>query len=291
MSTRRPRHRRADQTLDVVAPAERMLARLATAPQQRGWVPGPPGPSARQPARPPRSGRPLTDPTPGWRLRWVPSRRSAGGLALVLVLAALVALLMVWQARPAAQAAPQVRRLPSAAGPTAAVTPVVAGRASQPPVATASPGVVVHVVGAVRRPGLVRLPGGSRVADAVAAAGGLAPGARAASVNLARPLVDGEQLLVQRRGRPPIPAAPGAATGASPAAAGAPPGAPAGAPVNINTATLEQLDGLPGIGPVLAQRILDWRASNGRFSAVDELGEVSGIGEATLGDLRPLVTV
>ena len=147
--------------------------------------------------------------------------------------------------------------------------------------------MVVHVVGAVHRPGLVRLPAGSRVSDAVAAAGGTTAAARAASVNLARVLVDGEQVVVQSRNGPPVVAAPGTVAGAG--AAGGAPG-PAG-PVDLNSATLEALDGLPGIGPVLAQRILDWRAAHGRFSSVDELGEVSGIGEATLADLRPAVTV
>jgi competence protein ComEA len=125
------------------------------------------------------------------------------------------------------------------------------------------------------------------VADAVSAAGGATADARAASVNLARLLVDGEQLVVQRRGRPPLVLAPGAAAPAVPSGAG-----PASSgPVDLNTATQEALDALPGIGPVLAQRILDWRTAHGRFSSVDELGEVSGIGEATLADLRPVVTV
>jgi competence protein ComEA len=151
----------------------------------------------------------------------------------------------------------------------------------------------VHVVGAVRRPGVVELPAGSRVADAVAAVGGVTRRGDPASVNLARAAVDGEQVVVGRRGDA---GAVGAAVPPAPGAAGTPgvaaPGvsAPA-APVDLNTATLEQLDALPGIGPVLGQRILDWRAANGRFSTVEELGEVSGIGEATLGDLRPLVTV
>ena len=140
------------------------------------------------------------------------------------------------------------------------------------------------MVGAVHRPGLVRLPAGSRVADAVDAAGGPTDAARLASVNLARPAVDGEQVVVQRRGRPSVLGAP--AVSAPAAGAG-----PRRRPVDLNTATLEALDGLPGIGPVLAQRILDWRTAHGRFSSVDELGEVSGIGEATLADLAPLVVV
>ena len=165
------------------------------------------------------------------------------------------------------------------------MTPTVATTATT---AAAGPAteVVVHVVGAVHHPGLVRLPAGSRVADAVRAAGGTTASARPASVNLARLLVDGEQLVVQRRGSAPLVAAPGppgaVGSGATPAPS---------APVDLNSATLEALDGLPGIGPVLAQRILDWRTAHGRFSSVDELGEVSGIGEATLADLRPVVTV
>jgi competence protein ComEA len=205
------------------------------------------------------------------------------GVAAVLAVAVLVALLLVWRAQPSAVAAPAVRRsLPAGSG-GAGVTPTATTAA----VASPAPEVVVHVVGAVRRPGLVRLPAGSRVADAVRAAGGTTSAAQPASVNLARVLVDGEQLVVQRRGRPPLVAAPGAA-GAGTSAGGQP---GTSEPVNLNTATLEALDGLPGIGPVLAQRILDWRTAHGRFSSVDELGEVSGIGESTLADLRPVVTV
>jgi competence protein ComEA len=110
-----------------------------------------------------------------------------------------------------------------------------------------------------------------------------------ASVNLARPLVDGEQVVVLGRGDQPAVVAPGGGTPGAPGAGAGPAGT--SGPVNLNTATLEQLDGLPGIGPVLAQRILDWRTANGRFAAVDELAEVSGIGDATLADLRSVVTV
>jgi competence protein ComEA len=210
------------------------------------------------------------------RIRWAPSRRAVVGVATVLLVAVLVAVLLVWRAQPSAEAAPVVLRDATPSAGPAAATP--SAGATGPPAE-----VVVHVVGAVRRPGLVRLPAGSRVADAVAAAGGAAAGARAASVNLARVLVDGEQIAVQSRAGPPIAAAPGAAAG--------PPGASSAGPVDLNTATLEALDGLPGIGPVLAQRILDWRTAHGRFSSVDELNEVSGIGAATLSDLRPAVTV
>jgi competence protein ComEA len=235
-----------------------------------GWVP----------QRPSALAEPL-------RVRWAPARRAVIGLAVVLLVAVLVAVLIVWRAQPSAEAAPVVRR----SGATSAVTPSVATPvAASGSTATGAPApaeVVVHVVGAVHRPGLVHLPLGSRVADAVSAAGGTTPGAQAASVNLARLLVDGEQLVVQRRGRPALVPAPGAAAADLASGAGTPPPGP----VDLNSATQEALDALPGIGPVLAQRILDWRTANGRFSSVDELGEVSGIGEATLADLRPVVTV
>ena len=143
--------------------------------------------------------------------------------------------------------------------------------------------VVVDVTGRVRSPGLVTLPAGSRVADAVAAAGGLRPGTDSTGLNLARPLVDGEQVLVGVRSAswPQQPEPPQVAVG----------GVPAAAPVDVNTATLEQLDVLPGIGPVTAQAILDWRTAHGAFTTVDELLEVDGIGEVTLADIRDLVTV
>ncbi len=197
-----------------------------------------------------------------------------------MVVAVLVALFVVWQAQPAAQAAPRVRR----EQPSPSASRISSGGGSESPSAGGVVAeVVVHVVGAVHRPGLVRLRAGSRVADAVDAAGGPTDAARLASVNLARPAVDGEQVVVQRRGRPSVlgaPAVSAPAAGAGPAS-----------PVDLNSATLDALDGLPGIGPVLAQRILDWRRAHGRFSSVDELGEVSGIGEATLSDLAPLVVV
>jgi competence protein ComEA len=147
--------------------------------------------------------------------------------------------------------------------------------------ATAAAPVVVDVVGAVRRPGLYRLAPGTRIADAVARAGGATPKADLALINLAAPLADGEQVVVPRRGS----ATPGAAA-SGPAVGGA---APATGPVHLSTATLEQLDSLPGIGPVTAQKILDFRQKHGAFASVDELDAVPGIGPARLDQLEDLV--
>jgi len=135
--------------------------------------------------------------------------------------------------------------------------------------------LVVDVVGAVRRPGLYRLPHGARVADALARAGGASRRAQLDLVNLAAPIADGEQVVVPRRGSGGI---------ATPAA----PGTPAG-PVHLNTATLEQLDALPGVGPVTAQKILDYRQQHGAFASVEELDAVPGIGPARLEQLKDLV--
>jgi competence protein ComEA len=158
-----------------------------------------------------------------------------------------------------------------------------AGTASSPAppppvelVAPPPPPVVVDVVGAVRRPGLYRLARGGRIADAVARAGGVTRRADMTLVNLAAPLADGEMVVVPVR------------SPAAPAAGGAAPAAPAG-PVHLNTATVEQLDGLPGVGPVTAQKILDYRQQHGAFSSVDELDAIPGIGPARLDQLRELV--
>jgi len=138
--------------------------------------------------------------------------------------------------------------------------------------------VVVDVVGAVRRPGLYRLEQGARIADAVSRAGGATAKADLALINLAALLADGEQVVVPRRGT----AVPGVTTSAAP-------GAPATGPVHLSTATLEQLDSLPGIGPVTAQKILDYRQKHGAFTSVDELDAVPGIGPARLDQLKDLV--
>ena len=158
--------------------------------------------------------------------------------------------------------------------PAAPLPPPPAGEVngSGPPSSRA----VVDVVGAVRRPGLYRLPQRARIADAVARAGGSTARADLAQVNLAAPVADGEQIVVPRRGASsPTSAATGAGSSA--------------APVQLSTATLEQLDSLPGVGPVTAQKILDYRQDHGAFHSVDELDAVPGIGPKRLDQLRDLV--
>ena len=147
---------------------------------------------------------------------------------------------------------------------------------------------IVHVAGAVRRPGVYRLRADMRIDDALRLAGGPTRRADLAAVNLAAKVEDGRQVLVPERARRPA-----ASAGAAPAGAPEAPGAPAapGAPVNLNTATLEQLDALEGIGPATAQSILDFREERGGFGSVEELGEVPGIGEKRLATLREAVTL
>ena len=157
--------------------------------------------------------------------------------------------------------------------------------AEQPPEA-----LVVSVVGLVRTPGLVNLHSGSRIADALAAAGGVLDGAETVGLNLAQKLADGDQIVVGAADQSGGVSASSSTTagGTSPAAAGDSGGAGL---VNLNTATEAELDGLPGVGPVTAAAIISWRTSNGKFTDVEQLGEVDGIGPARLAKLRVLVSV
>ncbi|MCL3860578.1 helix-hairpin-helix domain-containing protein [Actinotalea sp. K2] len=218
------------------------------------------------------------------RARWSLRPRAAVAAALVLV---LLGAAVVWRAT--AQVPTLVvgesTALPALPVPDA---PAVGDRFQDGQAGSGSgpdeqvPDVVVHVVGRVLSPGVVHLPAGSRLADALEAAGGPTPEADLAAVNLARVVTDGEQVHVPAPGEaPPVqqPAAPGAGDQAT----------EAGAALDLNTADAVQLDVLPGIGPVLAQRIVDWRAQNGPFTSVEELGEVSGIGPRLLEGLRSAV--
>ncbi|ORB76047.1 ComEA family DNA-binding protein [Mycobacterium scrofulaceum] len=229
----------------------------------------------------------------GWaaRLRADPGRAGAIGLAIVAALAVLVTVFTVLRDRPApvmSAKLPPVERA-STAGP-------------KPPSASPAAGpdrpVVVSVVGLVRSPGLVTLAAGARVADALQAAGGAVNGADTIGLNMARPLGDGEQIVVGLAPAPGQPTALGSsvATGSTPKPApprpGGGPGKPkAGEALDLNTATAEDLDALPGVGPVTAAAIVAWRQANGKFTSVDQLAEVDGIGPARLEKLRALVRV
>lgn len=216
----------------------------------------------------PPSSKPPPEP-PSARLRASPDRSNTRVLVLVGLIAAIVASAYLWAARPRPAAAPERPAQASLAAPASAM----------PASAPAGSRVVVHVLGKVERPGVVTLPSGARVSEAIEAAGGVRRGAATGSLNLARKVVDGEQIPVGIRPPPPTP---GTVAPASPGP---------GAPLDLNTATAEQLDGLPGVGPVLAERILGYRTQHGGFRSVDQLQEVNGIGARRFADLRPMVRV
>lgn len=201
--------------------------------------------------------------------RWDPGRLGSRSLWIAGLLAALVLVAWTWLDRPRVEPAPAAPVGRSAPRSTAA-TPSVGD------VADTSATVVVSVVGAVARPGLVTLPSRSRVAAAVEAAGGLRQDVDPASLNLAAVVADGQQIVV---------GAPGSAGATAGGTAGAP-----GGKLDLNTATAAELDALPGVGPVLAQRIVDRRAQ-GRFTSVDQLDDVPGIGPARAAELAKLVRV
>jgi competence protein ComEA len=233
-------------------------------------------------------------------VRLDPGRPGAVALVLVAAVAAVVAAVGVWTARPQAE---PVHGLPAvavdaapgaggAAGADGAAGGV--GAATRTAVAVGAPGVlVVSVAGRVARPGVVRVPDGARVADVLAAAGGAQPGVDLSGLNLARRVVDGEQIAV---GVPPAPDAAGqppsgGAAGDGPGVAAGPGAARPAAKIDLNTASVAQLDTLPGVGPVTAQHIVEWRSRNGRFVRVEQLREIDGIGERRFQQLRELVTV
>ncbi|MEU6093594.1 ComEA family DNA-binding protein [Streptomyces sp. NPDC047079] len=217
-------------------------------------------------------------------------RKSVAALGVLLVLAVVFAVQHFWSGRPEQVRAPEVVRAAARYGAPGALG---AKRSAEPGISpdphssggtgVADAAVVVDVAGKVRKPGLLRLPAGSRVADALRAAGGVRPGTDTDGLNRARLLVDGEQIVVGGPAPPPgtDPAAPVAGRSAA--------GAGPAAPVSLSTATVDQLDTLPGVGPVLAQHIVDYRSQHGGFRSVDELRNVNGIGERRFADLRKLV--
>ncbi|HEX4654744.1 MAG TPA: ComEA family DNA-binding protein [Mycobacteriales bacterium] len=229
------------------------FGRAGWVPDQTGIFPAPPLP-ADVSAPPPRRDDLAS------RLRELDLTSSRGALLGLAAFCAVLLLVTAWAL---------MRPHGAPAQAAAAPLPVAALPAPTPS------GIVVDVAGRVRRPGLVTLPAGSRVSDAVRAAGGALRPRDLALVNLAARVSDGQLLVV----------------GVTDPAAAADGSAGPSAPVSLNTATVDQLDGLPGIGPVLAQRIVDWRTQHGGFRSVRDLDQVSGIGDSIYAELEPLVTV
>jgi competence protein ComEA len=224
----------------------------------------------------------------GWlaKVRADPGRAGVIALAAVAAIAVLVTIFTLMREQPVPVASAKLPPVDMAA--TASRTPSPAAHPNQ--------SVVVSVVGLVHTPGLVTLAPGSRIADALKAAGGTTDGADTIGLNMARQVDDGEQIVVGLapvKGQPavlgssvsPGSAAPVPTNSASRPAKGGP------QTVNLNTATVQQLDTLPGVGPVMAAAIVAWRQANGKFTSVDQLGEVDGIGPGRLEKLRPLVRV
>ncbi|MFF3376707.1 helix-hairpin-helix domain-containing protein [Streptomyces sp. NPDC002680] len=236
-----------------------------------------------------RAGLAVRERMPVWlQARCGLERRSVVALTVVLVAAAVLAGQHFWTGRTQSVRAPEVVR---AAAPFGAARAEAAAGPRGVVGGVAGAQIVVDVSGKVREPGVHRLPAGSRVADALRAAGGVRPGTKTEGLNRARFLVDGEQVVVG--GAVPAPGAVmggavgpgGVAAGGSVGGAGVGPAAP----VSLNTATVDQLDTLPGVGPVLAQHIIDYRTQHGGYRSVDELREVNGIGDRRFADLRNLV--
>jgi len=227
------------------------------------------------------------------RVRDLLARAGLGGLndrAIVAlgVACLLVAMLAAWRFWPSASAGPAAFEVTEATAEVAAGGPA-AGVASTEATATAAT-VTVHVVGAVHRPGVYALAEGSRVRDALAAAGGCVGDAMLEAVNLARILADGEQVRIPTAEEVAAGAVASAAGGAPLAGAPVQPGA-AGGKVNINTASVTELDTLPGVGPSTAQKIVDDRTANGPFKRIEDLMRVSGIGEKKFDSLKDYVSV
>jgi competence protein ComEA len=227
----------------------------------------------------------------GWlaKVRADPGRAGAIALAAIAAIAVLVTVFTLMREQPAPVMSAKLPPVDMAATASRGPSPGPSTRPNQP--------VVVSVVGLVHTPGLVTLAPGARIADALKAAGGSTDGADTSGLNMARQVDDGEQIVVGMapvKGEPAVlgsSVSPGSAT---PGPSSSTPRPVKGAPtalINLNTATVEQLDTLPGVGPVRAAAIVAWRNANGKFTSVDQLGEVDGIGPGRLEKLRPLVRV
>ncbi|HET9127935.1 MAG TPA: helix-hairpin-helix domain-containing protein [Propionibacteriaceae bacterium] len=218
-------------------------------------------------------------------------------LALVLVAGVVaIGIAITYLTRAQAHTVPMAvpSPVPAAAPPATAATPQATGggtggaSVTSPAAASATPRlIVVQVLGAVKRPGVISVPEGTRVHEAIARCGGLAPGSDTGDLNLAAVLRDADQVVIGTRAQP------GGSVRNGSQPAGLPGGSatPADLVVDLNTATLEQLDQIPGVGPVTAQKIVDWRSQHGGFTAVTELREIDGIGAKTFARIAPHVRV
>ncbi|MGW1246450.1 helix-hairpin-helix domain-containing protein [Streptomyces sp. NPDC002535] len=240
----------------------------------------------------------LRDRTPVWvQTRIGLEPRALAALTVVLVVAAGLAGAYFWTGRPEPVRAPELVRAapvaaaPAPAAPSAPAAPGVSATTAGPGAGAGGARVIVDVGGKVRKPGVLTLPAGSRVADALRAAGGAKPGADLTGLNRARVLFDGEQVLVGLPGTQVGGSGPGSGggSGGGPVLGGGSGAVGPQMPLSLNTATVEQLDTLPGVGPVLARHIVDHRAQHGGFRSVGELREVNGIGERRFAELEPLV--
>jgi len=247
-----------------------------------GWVPDKPDRDLTPAVGAPEGMAGMVDRLRGGR--WSLSPRHVVVIGVILVAGVAWALWVMVNARPEAVADDRPTAGIESGAPVGGATASARPGSSTSAAGPALREVVVHVAGKVRRPGLVRARSGARVADVLAAAGGALPGVDLTSLNLARQVADGEQIVVGMPGageqvRQPTPG-PGATDK---------PGS--GAPLDLNTATAAQLEELPGVGPVLAQRIIEWRTEHGRFSSIDELQEVTGVGAKKFESLKSYVRV
>jgi len=251
----------------------RLATLLAEVPARRAIAPVVDDLDAPHGSSEPASGGPSDPPVPAAPERAVASWLEAGRRIFTRAHLVPVAIIVLTGCLWAGYSLVQARTTPVAM----AVPSVIATPSPSP---TVTPSVVVHVIGEVRRPGVVSLPQGARVVDAIEAAGGLTDAADPAELNLAAVVADGAQVAIGSRRRPQGELRVGAAQSGA-----------GDATINLNTATAEQLDTLPGVGPVTAQKIIAWRDQHQRFTRVEELQEVDGIGPKSYADLAPHVRV